>query len=435
MSSKTVVVGAGIAGITAAYFARKKGDDVILLELEECAGGLLKSETNHFGSFDYGTHIATVIGILELDSFLFSDSFIVDSNCFDVTKSGSYFFDTLSEISPFVNTTNLPAEILNPGYIELLSHQDGSVVDLESAFISHYGETLYHHVFKPVAIKFFGSKVAEVSASAMSFFDLNRTVAFDRGVSDRLKSIDCYNHKLGYHYPTKGVKKYYPRTGGIGFWVETLLQQAISAGVEFFPKTSVKKLVCSYNKVVGVETNSGYFNCGKLLWTLPSAFLSKLIPVKTNVRRPEFRNTCLFDFVFDKPLNSDCIYINVHQPGLYSGRITLYQNLSPDNSFLACTVECLGDNDLDYSVLSSAIMIELLKMGLIGPEHNCLFEKIRPVKSGFPLITTEMIAANKSLEEELRLKASNLTFLGRSPGRAFFMSDILSQAYYVGKNC
>ena len=70
---KTIVVGGGIVGITAAFFAKKKGYDVILIEASDRLGGLLKSDCSDNGCFDYGTHIASMTGIDELDEFLFSD--------------------------------------------------------------------------------------------------------------------------------------------------------------------------------------------------------------------------------------------------------------------------------------------------------------------------------------------------------------------------
>ena len=71
--STTTVVGAGIAGITAAYFELKKGRNVILLESDSRPGGLLKSDFNFDHHFDYGTHIYAETGVAELDDFLFSD--------------------------------------------------------------------------------------------------------------------------------------------------------------------------------------------------------------------------------------------------------------------------------------------------------------------------------------------------------------------------
>ena len=78
-SKKVVVVGSGIAGITAAYFEAKRGNSVTLIDSDNRAGGLLKSDFIIGRYFDYGTHIYTETGVEELDEFLFSD--LNNDNC------------------------------------------------------------------------------------------------------------------------------------------------------------------------------------------------------------------------------------------------------------------------------------------------------------------------------------------------------------------
>ena len=81
MSNKNVsVVGAGIAGIIAAYFEVKKGHNVTLIEADARAGGLLKSDLSNGKYFDYGTHILSETGEKELDDLIFSDFSLQD--CF-----------------------------------------------------------------------------------------------------------------------------------------------------------------------------------------------------------------------------------------------------------------------------------------------------------------------------------------------------------------
>lgn len=97
-----LIVGGGIVGITAAYFAKQKDNNVILVEADNELGGLLKSNCNKYGCFDYGTHIANKTGVLDLDNFLFSDFNQNNSYQFNTTKSSNFFKDKLSDISPFV---------------------------------------------------------------------------------------------------------------------------------------------------------------------------------------------------------------------------------------------------------------------------------------------------------------------------------------------
>lgn len=57
-TKKVVVVGSGVTGITAAaYFEARKGNSFTLIDSDERAGGLLKSDFSNGQYFDYGTHI------------------------------------------------------------------------------------------------------------------------------------------------------------------------------------------------------------------------------------------------------------------------------------------------------------------------------------------------------------------------------------------
>jgi len=82
-SPTIAIAGAGIAGITAAYFEAAKGHQVYLIEPAQCAGGLLQSDRTPFGAFDYGTHVATYCGVEALDKFLFGGMKETDFNFFN----------------------------------------------------------------------------------------------------------------------------------------------------------------------------------------------------------------------------------------------------------------------------------------------------------------------------------------------------------------
>ena len=60
---KIVIVGSGIAGITAAKLEGDKGNDVVLLDISSRAGGLLTSDKIEGHYFDQGTHIFPATGL------------------------------------------------------------------------------------------------------------------------------------------------------------------------------------------------------------------------------------------------------------------------------------------------------------------------------------------------------------------------------------
>lgn len=53
---KVIVIGAGIAGLTAAYYLRKQGMDVEVLESSSRVGGRMTSDTSEGYIIDRGAH-------------------------------------------------------------------------------------------------------------------------------------------------------------------------------------------------------------------------------------------------------------------------------------------------------------------------------------------------------------------------------------------
>ncbi|MEY5048590.1 MAG: hypothetical protein RLZZ175_1949 [Bacteroidota bacterium] len=70
--TKTVIIGAGISGLSAAYFLEKQHSEYIILELEKNAGGNARFEQNAVGKYPLGAHYLPIPGLhqQELIDFL-----------------------------------------------------------------------------------------------------------------------------------------------------------------------------------------------------------------------------------------------------------------------------------------------------------------------------------------------------------------------------
>ena len=195
-----MIVGAGIAGIIAAYFEHKKGNDVFLIDSDKRAGGLLKSDYFAGHYFDYGTHILPETGINEIDDFLFAG--LNDDNCMigKRIKTGNYFLGQMNQESCYVDTLTLPIEKYNQGCVELLLTEGNiSNQDLESHMRDKYGNTFYTSIFADVIKKYMGTAPNKLAATINNFFDMSKLLAFNDRVTKRLGNIELYNDKLGNH--------------------------------------------------------------------------------------------------------------------------------------------------------------------------------------------------------------------------------------------
>ena len=95
----------------------------------------------------------------------------------------------------------------------------------------------------------------------------------------------------------------------------------------------------------------------------------------------------------------------------------------------SCTVEVLADHDVDLKSKVSVILAELVKMDLIDTADSCIFQQFRPVRAGFPVLTTDAVVKFNHLSKFCDEYFKNIVFLGRTPS-TFFLSDVLVDAYH-----
>ncbi len=423
---KVIIVGAGIAGIAAAYFEAKKGNKVTLLETAKEPGGLLRSDFNGKTYFDYGTHILPETGVAEIDDFLFGD--FTDEDCLITKKiaAGNYYAGKLNENSCYVNTKSLSEIDYQQCCHELLASRETDSVNLSEFFTHRYGKTLFEKIFKPVIKKYLGEDPDNLDPKIGYFFDMSRVLAFNQDITDKLNRIDDYNKILGHHERKEGVCKYYPRNGGVGALIDRLVRKITSQGVKLITGTEIQTIDLNENNVSSLTTKSGKIDCDRVIWSVPLIFLANLTNISRKSVRPIFRKTTLYDFTFDLPLNTDCTFINVYEPDLYSGRITLYQNLgAEDKGGYSCTVEVLSDEEPS----SDIILQELRTMGLISARSNCQFQQLRNVNNGFPVLTCEYSEVSNENNSYYREQFNNVIFIGKASEDAFFMTDVLRDTH------
>lgn len=424
---KIIVVGAGIAGIAAARFEVDKGNEVVLLEASDRPGGLLKSDLVDGYMFDYGTHIIPETGLKELDEILFGHLTNEEYSISKLIPTGNYFNGVLNEKSCYVDTSTLAKEAYHQGCHDLVT-SSGKVdgCDLQSWYDSRYGKTFSREVFCPVIKKYIGIDAGQLDASVGYFFDMSRLLAFDQKTTDRLSVVENYYAVLGHHERKEGVAKYYPKHGGVGKFVDDMISKIDPANFKLLLNTKMTKVSEAAGVVEAIHTNHGEISADRVIWTIPIAILSMYAPLGITVGKPQFRKTSLFDYVLDKPLLSDVTFINVYDLKLYSGRITLYQNLGHEPEGIGrCTVEVLSDVDVTEDV----ILKELVDIGVVANDANCLLKKKRDVANGFPVLDLDYVRQSKDQSACYHNYFKNIHFLGKASEKAFFMTDVLKEVY------
>lgn len=437
-NNTALVVGGGIAGLLSAYLLKASYRKVILVEQGSLLGGLLQSVKNEHGDwFDCGTHFMGDTGIEELDSLLYGQ--IVDDtwNKYQYFHSSSYFSGTLNEANSLVNVNGLPRKEFCEAMIQMLTRKASNKKfdNLEEQLVDTFGEKFVQVLFKPAMQKLYGVPLKELAVDAHILFGLGRITGFDSETTEQLKMSPVYNEKLNNYFASDNPSSkfgYYPKTGGINQWTNKFIKLIKDSGVVIHTNTTVEKLTSEGNSVTeAVLTDGTRIDLDHIVWTVPTAFALKAanIPFKSN--RPDMRITYVINLVYDKPFLSNTHWCQIYDPAVSSFRGTFYSNvqgeLNPGR--FPCTMEIVSGKTYSEGEAIEAAKADLVKIGLVSPDYRCIYANFSPVKQGFPVLRQSFVKDINTQRNLLEEKFTNITCLGKSSGKSFFMIDVLKEVW------
>ena len=137
------------------------------------------------------------------------------------------------------------------------------------------------------------------------------------------------------------------------------------------------------------------------------------------LKRPKFRNTIFFHYIFSGKLNTDAFFVYNYDNNFINYRTTLYDNFSDGNGdLLSATVEILEDNKvLDPSVLKDKVFNELKESKILSANsliHNH-FSHI--YKNSWPAFEIGFFKQQQELNNSILSKVSNVFISGKTNGK------------------
>ncbi len=429
------IVGAGIAGLFSAKMLATKGINVRLFEAAPEVGGLLRSFKSSLGQdFDFGTHIMRQTGVPEIDHLLFS-SLSEQWQSFPVLKTGSVVNGKLYSKSPFMNANDLEPDVRESALADFLaikveSTEGKSALDyLRRSF----GQGLTEYLFSPALEKFFAADASSLHQNALAQFGMTRVVAFDESKTESLKKQAWYDQRLAFHsyeQGASGLMNFYPQQGGIGLFVEELKNELVSMGVSIECGQRIESVQSENGRILSLRSNGETVSVDHLVWTLPILALNKLCGASVSPSKLAFRDVALFYFTFKDPLHSDLFYIMNFDPNFRSFRVTLYQNLKGgDDQFYSCCVEVLGSKEELETLNSNLILTELKELKLVDEEEVPVDQIKKLIPFGFPVLTNEFVVSSRGAYLDAKRLYQNVSFVGKSSGKVFFMNDVLIDTF------
>jgi protoporphyrinogen oxidase len=439
MKQQIVIIGGGIAGIVSALTATKFGFNVILIEQQKNLGGLLRSFKTQSGYiFDHGTHLLNATSNSELNNMVF-DSMNKDFYSTLPPGGDGNFYKKIDENSSFLDVRKLPKGDYEKAMFELLecNETDKNFENLEDQLESTFGHTIYTNILAPIIQKLFGMDAHLLSPDSHLLFGIKRVIAFSSKTSDLLKTIKVYDDKLAYHTRKfdENSKTFYPKQGGVGSWIDKLLEQLVQNGVKILTEQTIVDIEHHNCKITGITLKSGKkIQCDQLVWTLPAVFLNNIVNKNIesgkNTVKPMFVTNSLYHFVIDKPYLTKSYFLYFYEPSFRSFRATFYNNFRVEKTdkYLV-TVEVISNPSFKDIPDKQDIFNELKESKSIPDDANFIECSINELAAGFPLPTKDLAQNNTMMYEKIIESFHNISMLGKSSNSGFFMQDVMVSSF------
>jgi protoporphyrinogen oxidase len=361
---KIAVIGAGPAGITAAYQISKNVSSVDVYEAGPSVGGLAKTIELWNQKVDIGPHR------------FFSSDTRVNKLWLEVVGNDYEMVDRLTRIYYQRRFFHYPLKafdaLLNLGLFEaahcMLSYMGQRISptkssgDFESWVTSRFGRRLFEVFFKTYSEKLWGISCKELDADfaaqrikKLSLFEAIKNAVVGGGSSKHKTLVDQFA---------------FPH-GGTGVVYERMAEFIQQKGGRVLLETPVHRILTRNGKAYAIEMQDGKVEeYDHIISTMPLTQMVMRLPdvppeIKDCAKSLKFRNTVLVYLnVQAKDLFPDN-WLYVHSTDLKMGRLTNFRNWVPqingkeESTILALEYWCYDEDD--FWVLPEQELIELAK--------------------------------------------------------------------------
>ena len=391
----TAVLGAGPAGLTAAYVLALRGAQGAIFEADGTVGGIAKTVVYGDFRFDLGGHrFFTKLGpIQQLWEHVLGEDFLVRPRLSRIYYRGKFLAYPLQARDVLARLGVLESALCALSYFRSRLRRNPPQVTFQDWVEARFGRRLYHAFFGPYTEKVWGIPGSEIqaewAAQRIKNFSFVHAVRAILGIPGR--------HVV----PTLIEQFHYPRLGPGQMW-EAFRSRVEDAGIPVNLRhrcTGLRHHAGRVTEVV-VESDAG-LQVVPVDGVLSSIPLSELVlsldplppqDVVEAARRLRYRELCLVALVIDdeQPFPDNWIYL--HDPGTRAGRVQNFgawsrELVRPGTTCLGAEYFCSeGDEiwELDGDEAVALATEELARIGLVDPAKVVDGVKVR-VPRAYPM--------------------------------------------------
>ncbi len=450
MGSNALVIGAGPAGLTAAYELSKLGMGSTIIEADAQVGGISRTVNYKGYRFDIGGHrfFSKVPVINELWQEILSEDFLLRPRMSRIYYRGHYFDYPLKAANALAGLGPVEALLVMMSYSKAKMMPHGDESNFEQWVSNRFGQRLYEIFFKTYTEKVWGIPCSEISAdwAAQRIKNLSLKEAIRNALFSAAKTTD------GEVITTLIDQFHYPRLGPGMMW-ECCEEILASQGNETVHGIKVEKV---RHRKGRVETVVGRNKDGEMVEFDADHFISSM-PLRSLIRSLDplppdevlqAANTLRYrDYLTvvliakrDNVFPDNWIYI--HSPEVKMGRIQNYKNWSPemvpDSSRSSLGLEYFlwqKDEEWDWpdEQLIDLGIKEVTKIGVIEPSEIEDGTVVR-MKKAYP-VYDQGYKENLELIKNYLATITNLQTVGRNGLHRYNNQDhSMLTAVYAARN-
>ncbi|AFY59216.1 protoporphyrinogen oxidase [Rivularia sp. PCC 7116] len=329
-NNQVVVIGAGPAGLTAAYHLVKNGIKPIVLEQSDKVGGISRTEKYKGYHFDIGGHrfFTKVPEVQDLWYEVLEDDFIKTPRMSRIYYQGKFFQYPLSAFDTLGKLGISESFLIIWSYLQAKREPLPVEENLEQWVTNRFGERLYKTFFKTYTEKVWGIPCNQIQAE----WAAQRI----KGLSVKTALLNAF---IGKNDTKTLIKEFdYPRLGPGMMW-ERFAEKIEAAGGEVHMNTKVlgmERQNWRINQIIAErDDNLIQFEADNFISSMP---LNKLIQ-KMNPALPteiveaanglRYRDFLIVSLIIDAPDLFPDNWIYIHSPEVRVGRIQNFKNWSP----------------------------------------------------------------------------------------------------------
>ncbi|MGH7916499.1 MAG: NAD(P)/FAD-dependent oxidoreductase [Candidatus Binataceae bacterium] len=427
--NRTVVIGAGPAGLTAAHELSGHGRSVVVLEHDpEHVGGIARTVNYKGFRFDIGGHrfFSKNAEIEKLWSAILGERMIERQRMSRIYYRGRFFKYPLETIDVLRNLGVYESAACVASYLIARIGPRENPQSFEDWITNAFGRRLYRMFFESYTEKVWGMPCREISAdwAAQRIKDLSMRTLLTRALSLRTRKNGPVIKTLidRFRYPLHGPGEMWQRLAAI------LAERQV-------PIRMGESVVRIERREGGVEavTTAGLagrrrYPGGHFISTMPiRELIDALTPaapaqIATAARSLRYRDFLTVALIIDQPDLFPDQWIYIHEPGVQVGRIQNFKNWSPamvpDQRYTVLGLEyfCFDSDSLwnssDAELLAMGTR-ELAHLGLVDPAHVGDGTVVRQ-RAAYPVYDGDYRCAVDTIRGFIDRELPNLQLAGRN---------------------